>query len=323
MEFEQHHSGSATASAEQQRSSAFERLNALLEERVEIRWSDGYWYRGMLVEVSSDSDEVYGKISFDDKDFSEEFIRIDDIRPIQSINQSPENDVTRNAGAGAFDFESFDKYVRWILRPIKDADLDPPDPDHVLKMQELTLTRHAKERKHERFLSDRDLQEFHRAIRSKQDCLVYNQSLLVMKVSGKNIKVNDTRVATIIDVSEDCDGKSHFYEDSHRGLVRQIFYVNELVALMNQWNSQCGEMDTKLDSADLQLMRDNYSSLSYYRVDNTKRVTTTTSTFVFDSSFSRLITCYKNKISFGDWKEQQRLIANKKNIIKEKRCRNV
>ena len=308
MEFEQHHSVSAAASAEQQRSS--ERLNALLHKRVEIRWSDGYWYQGMLVKVSSDSDEVYGKISFDDEDFNEEFIRMDDIRPIKSINQSPEDDVTRNAGAGAFDFESFDKYVRWILLPIKDADLDPPDPDHVLKMQELTLTRHAKERKHERFLSDRDLQEFHRAIQTKQDCLVYNQSLLVMKVNGKNIKVNDTRVATIIDVSEDCDGKSHFDEDSHRGLVCEIFDVKELVALMNQWNSQCGEMDTKLDSADLQLMRKNYSSLSYYRVEK-KRVTTTTTTFVFDSTFSSLITCYKNKMSFKDWKQDQRQKANK------------
>ena len=165
MEFEQHHSGSATASAEQQSSSAFERLKALLCERVEIRWSDGHWYQGMLVEVSSDSGEVYGKVSFDDEEFNEEFIGIDDIRPIESINQSPVAMV-----AGAFDFESFDKYVRWILRPIKDVDLDPPDPDHVLKMQELTLTRHAKERKHERFLSDRDLQEFHRAIQTKQDC---------------------------------------------------------------------------------------------------------------------------------------------------------
>jgi hypothetical protein len=41
MEFEHHHSGSAIASVEQQRSSAFERLKALLYERVEIRWSAG------------------------------------------------------------------------------------------------------------------------------------------------------------------------------------------------------------------------------------------------------------------------------------------
>ena len=135
--------------------------------------------------------------------------------------------------------------------------------------------------------------------------------------------VDATRVATIIHVSEDCDGKSHFDEDSPRGLVREKFCVEKLVALMNQWNSKCGEMGTQLDSADLQLTRNNYSSLSYYRVDSTKRVTTATSTFVFTSSFSSLITCYKNKISFGNWKEKQRLIANKKNIIKQKRCRDV
>ena len=83
MELEQHHSGSATASAEQQSSSAFERLKALLYERVEIRWSDGKWYEGMLVALRlSDSGEVEGKVSFDDE-FNDSFIRMDDIRPIK------------------------------------------------------------------------------------------------------------------------------------------------------------------------------------------------------------------------------------------------
>lgn len=71
---------------------------------------------------------------------------------------------------------------------------------------------------------------------------------------------------------------------------------------MDEWNSRCGEKDVQLDSADLQLMHDNYSSLSYYHVEK-KLVTTTTSTFDFNSS---LITCYPNKIAFGVWKQQQR-----------------
>jgi hypothetical protein len=61
----------------------------------------------------------------------------------------------------------------------------------------------------------------------------------------------------------------------------------------------------KVDPEDLQLMRDKYSLLSYYRVEK-KLVTTDTSTFVLDSSFSFLITCYPNKIAFRDLKKQQR-----------------
>ena len=49
------------------------------------------WYKGMLVALRfSDSGEVEGKVSFDDE-FNDEFIRMDDIRPIESINQSPDD----------------------------------------------------------------------------------------------------------------------------------------------------------------------------------------------------------------------------------------
>jgi len=82
MEFEKYYySGSATTPAEQQSPSALERLKALLNERVEIRW-DQKWYPGMLL------GEVDGEVSFDDERFDNEFIGIGDIRrPIQSINQ--------------------------------------------------------------------------------------------------------------------------------------------------------------------------------------------------------------------------------------------
>ncbi len=118
MEFEKYYSGSATTPAEQQSPSALERLKALLNERVEIRW-DQKWYPGMLL------GEVDGEVSFDDESFDNEFIGIGDIRrPIQSINQRPDDAVTRNAHAvvvGAFNFESFDKYVRWILSPVTEC----------------------------------------------------------------------------------------------------------------------------------------------------------------------------------------------------------
>ncbi len=127
---------------------------------------------------------------------------------------------------GAFDFESFDKYVRWILSPVTDVVLSPPGSPPGLKMHELTLTRHTDQRKQERFLSDRDLQEFHRVIQSKQDSIVYNQSLL--NAAG----------FAIISVSETRDGKK---EPLLRGLVHEIFDVDRLVALMDQWNSRCGE----------------------------------------------------------------------------------
>ena len=68
----------------------------------------------------------------DDESFDNEFIGIGDIRrPIQSINQRPDDVDT-------IDFESFDKYVRWILSPVTDVVLSPPDSTPVLKMQELT-----------------------------------------------------------------------------------------------------------------------------------------------------------------------------------------
>jgi hypothetical protein len=50
MEFEKYYSGSATTAAEQQSPSALERLKALFNERVEIRW-DQKWYPGMLLAV--------------------------------------------------------------------------------------------------------------------------------------------------------------------------------------------------------------------------------------------------------------------------------
>ena len=102
-------------------------------------------------------------------------------------------------------------------------------------MRELTLTRHADQRKLERFVSDRDLQEFHRAIQSEQDCLVCNQSLLVMQLSRKNISFSvDSAGVAIICVSEGRDGKGHLYEDSHRGLIHEIIDVDRLVTLMDE-----------------------------------------------------------------------------------------
>lgn len=126
MEFEQHHSGSTTAPTEQKIYPALERLTDLLNERVEIRWDDGEWYPGMLVAVrSSDSGEVGGVVSFDNEDFENEVIGSDDIRLlVQTIDQSTVDDEGRNAPvivAGAFDFKSFNEYVRWILFPAKDV----------------------------------------------------------------------------------------------------------------------------------------------------------------------------------------------------------
>lgn len=304
-------------------------LHHLLDKPVNVKWGRK-WYPAELKII----EDQQGFVEFDDQDFENEWIDVHYIRARTEENTCGDNNATDTTTPGAFQKDIFKKYVQSFK---EDENLLEFNAEQIrLIRSSIELSRHAAERADERYVQqdNTSLQEFWRAVQTPKDCFYYllNRFVLIFSIAVEYDEESKEEVAVTFDHSfskvlkVERDYQQPFQKwhldkcddlQAARGGVALQDTASAVVDLIQEYEQQndgvimsqltrfCSDSD--IESMTNQAVMDVLQHKSY--LSTSVNVISTTSTLILSKNLSKIVTCYPNKISFGNWKKT---IFNKK-----------